>query len=568
MFERLRRKRASRRADESGPSIAPPSEQDLRTWQRDADALLASKRYVEARPLYERILAVVPDQLYAMHQLAVVLEKLGDLEGAAALCDRGLALSPDQPAFLNCRGSVAYRRNQYVLALETFERLKELHPDFPLVDAMIGDQLASLGRGTEAIQAFDRALALSPDSIRLQSDRLFVLNYFGLMSRAQLFEEHRRWGAAHESALRSAWRAHPQSKDPERKLRVGYVSADLRQHAVAYFIEGVLRHHDHANFEIHAFDVSPYAEDAVTLRLRGYVDHWHRLGERTDDEVASLIRNQQIDILVDLSGHTAYNRLLVFARRSAPVQVSWFGYMNTTGLTSIDYRLTDGGLDPPGASDALYTEKLFRLPAAACFQPDAESPDVGELPALRNGHVTIASLNQWTKVTETTKDLWSKILGKLPAAHLVVIARGGSDAGVRASIVEEFAKRGVPARQLEVTEFFPLKSFLAFLNTVDFAFDPFPYGGGTTTLHSMWMGVPMVTLEGDTELGRSTPGILRGLGCGELIAHDLDAYRKIAVDLANDLPRLRVYRRDPWHMDCSTFPSIAGCRCEMPFVLN
>ena len=534
-------------SDQRDPSLSRagnPDDDPRVALQRQADQLLAAKRYSDARALYERLLDAAPDNLYLLYQLAGSLEGIGDLDGAARICDRGLALSPDQPALLHRCGGIAYKRSQFVLALEKFERLKSLHPEFPLVDAMIADQLASLGRGAEAIIAFDRALAAAPNTPRLQSDRLFVLNYFGLLSRKELFEEHRRWGAAHEARLRMFWRPHAQSRDPERKLRVGYVSPDLRRHAVAFFIEGVLRHHDRSRYEIHGIDVSPYAEDEVTKRLAGYCDGFHRMGEATDDEIAEFIRARQIDILVDLAGHTAHNRLLVFARRPAPIQVGWFGYMNTTGLASIDYRLTDASLDPPGVSEEFYSERLFRLPAAACFHPDSDSPEVAALPADLAGRVTMGSLNQWTKVTEATKDAWAGILLEAPAARLIVVARGGGDPGVRSRIENDFRRRGVPDHQLEVVNFLPLAQFLAMLNTVDFALDPFPYGGGTTTLHAAWMGVPSVTLETDSELGRSTASILRGLGIGELVAHDVDEYRAIAIQLVQDFPRLRAYRRE------------------------
>lgn len=514
----------------------------LAGWQREADALLAAGQHGPARDLYQKVLAADPGNVYVIYQLAGSLEGLGLYRAADDLCGRGLALAPDQPALLHRRAGIAVKRNQYVFALETYRRLRSLHPDFPLIDAMVGDQLASLGRGAEAIDAFDRALARAPDIVRLQSDRLFVLNYFGLMSRAELFDEHRRWGAAHEETLRGEWAPHEQSAAPDRKLKVGYVSADLRNHAVAFFIEGVLRNHDHSKFEIHAIDVSPYAEDAVTHRLRGNCDHWHRLGHLDDAALASFIRQRQLDILVDLSGHTAHNRLLVFARRPAPVQVGWFGYMHTTGLTAIDYRLTDAGLDPPGESDAMYTEKLFRLPSMACFQPDPLSPEVGQLPALRTGRVTIGSLNQWTKVTPMTKDVWARVLVALPSSKLVVVARGGADPAVRAEITAEFTRRSVHRDRIEVLDFMPTAEFLRLLGRIDFALDPFPYGGGTTTLHCAWIGVPVVTLETDSELGRSTPGILRVLGLEALIADDVDQYVRIAVDLANDVERLSGYR--------------------------
>jgi protein O-GlcNAc transferase len=522
--------------------IAAVEGEQLTAWQHQADRLMELKQYAEACPLYEQILAAVPDDLYVAYQLAGALEGVGNLERAAAICERGLAMSPDQPGLLSRRGAIARRRTQYVLALETYQRLKSLHPDFQFIDAMIGDALALLGRGAEAIEAFDRALLLAPDNTQIQSDRLFILNYFNLMNREQLFEEHRKWGTAHEASLRGTWRPHRQSRDPQRRLRVGYVSPDLRHHAVAFFIEGVLRHHDHAQFEIHAFDVSPFALDTVSRRLKSFCDHWHRLGDRGDDELAETIRRQEIDVLVDLSGHTAHNRLLVFARRPAPIQAGWFGYMNTTGLSAIDYRLTDGWLDPPGESDAFYTETLFRLPSAACFQPDPESPNVGPLPALRNGFVTVASLNQWTKVTEITKDIWSQIVLRVPSARLVVVALGGDDCDVRAAILREFVARGVPGERIEVRGFRPLKQFLAFLNDVDFALDPFPYGGGTTTLQAAWMGVPTVTLQSDSELGRSTPGILGALELPELVTTDADRYICTAVALAGDSTRLAGYR--------------------------
>jgi predicted O-linked N-acetylglucosamine transferase (SPINDLY family) len=543
MFGWLGRK-SNQSAVSRDTSREPQEHEQLTAWQREADELIKSKQYGSARILYERILAVVPNDLYVIYQLAGALQSAGDLAAAAQVCDTGLAFSPKQAGLLSRRASIARACGQYVLALETYQNLKSLHPDFPFIDAMIADQLALLGRGAEAIDAFNLALAANPENAQIQSDRLFVLNYFGTMTRNEIFEEHRRWGQKHESVLRTGWRAHLQSRVADRKLRVGYVSPDLRQHAVAYFIEGVLRNHDRINFEIYVFDVSPAREDRVTLRLEQFVDHWHRLSGKSDEEIAQHIRQREIDILVDLSGHTAHNRLLVFARRPAPIQIGWFGYMNTTGLTAIDYRFTDAALDPPGHSEQFYTEKLYRLPGAACFQPDAESPDVGPLPAMSNGFVTLASLNQWTKVTQQTKELWARILMAEPSTRLKIFAGGGDDHAVRDGMMAEFVRLGVFEHQLDVIGFRPLSVFLELLNQVEFALDPFPYGGGTTTLHSTWMGVPMVALQSDSELGRSSPAILNALGLGELVSSTTDGYFSVAVDLINDIPRLERYRRE------------------------
>jgi predicted O-linked N-acetylglucosamine transferase (SPINDLY family) len=318
---------------------------------------------------------------------------------------------------------------------------------------------------------------------------------------------------------------------------VGYLSPDLRQHSVAYFLEGVLENHDRRLFEIHAFDASPYAADRVSDRLRAHVEFWHGVGNRSDEEVAGYVRETQIDILVDLAGHTANNRLLVFARRPAPVQVAWFGYVNTTGLTTIDYRLIDAWLAPVGCSDEFYTEKLFRIPNATIFRPGSDIP-VGTLPAERNGFVTFASLNQWAKVTEAAKNVWAEILRATPHSRLVVIARGGDNEQIRNLILADFQRRAISSDRVDVVGFLPLDPFLKLLNTIDIAFDSFPYGGLTTTFHAAWMGVPTIALESHAEIGRSSPEVLRILGLSEFIAEDVAGYVRVGQSMAKDLDKL------------------------------
>jgi predicted O-linked N-acetylglucosamine transferase (SPINDLY family) len=305
----------------------------------------------------------------------------------------------------------------------------------------------------------------------------------------------------------------------------------------AFFIEGYMSEHDRNAYPIHCIDVSPYPEDAVTARLRTLADQWHRVGELDEDALAEYIRLQSIDVLVDLSGHTGHHRLLTFAQRPAPVQVSWFGYMNTTGLTAIDYRLTDAAHDPPGETNRFYTEELFHIPSLACFTPDAGSPDVGPPPFLRNGYMTFASANQWTKVTAETRSLWAEILIDAARPKLIIVARGAENAQFRQDIIDEFVRFGVDAQQLDVRPLMPLGSFLAFLNEVDVALDPFPYGGGSTSLNCIWMGVPIVSLEGDSELGRATPSMLRAFGLQDLVAHSRADYRERALSLVHQAER-------------------------------
>ncbi len=317
--------------------------------------------------LYARAVGVAADSTYALYWLATGHEDSGQLELAAEYCDRGLAIDPDQIALLLRRGSIASTSKDHRLALDCYLKAATLDPDIPDVDSMIGDQYCFLGRIREGVEQFDNALKKDPGSTRLQDNRLFVLNYANLLSPEELFDEHRRWGESHEAALRAHWRPHTGRCDPDKVLRVGYVSGDLRNHAVAFFIEPLLAHHDTERFSVVCFDVSRYAEDAVTARLKSHGHRWLRVGHLDAGQLAASVREEGIDVLVDLSGHTDMNRLLVFARRPAPVQATWLGYLGTTGLTSMDYRITDAYLDPPGHDRVYHTERL--LPA--CRTPRA-----------------------------------------------------------------------------------------------------------------------------------------------------------------------------------------------------
>ena len=502
---------------------------------------LDARRHDLASAEFEQVLARDPGHLVALYQRANAAHGKGDHATARAACDAALERHPGQGDLLMLSGVIAAGAHDPAGALDAFERARSANPELPGIDARIGEQLAFLGRGADAIAAYDRAIAREPGNFALAGSRLFLLNHFGLYDRARTFEEHRAWGERLEASVASARREHHNDRSPERRLRIGLVSPDLRNHPIAYWLEGYLAGHDRERYPLHAFDVSPYDEDAVTARLRGRFDHWVKCATMSDDELAGLVRGERIDVLVDLAGHTGHNRLAVFARKPAPVQVSWFGYMQTTGLATIDWRFTDADHDPPG-SDAFYTEKLWRLPGVACFSPDPDSPDPGPPPFERNGHVTFASANNWAKVTDGAKDAWAAILRGASAARLKVIARGGDEARVQEAIRGEFARRGVEPARIDVGPFLPLARFLAFFREVDVALDPFPYGGGTTTWHTLWMGVPIIALEGDTELARATPAALRSNRLGEFVAGSADDYVAIGLRLATEPAALAAIR--------------------------
>ena len=530
----------------STPSPLPVARDEIDALVARGMAHLEGKRHALARAAFAEVLAHDPDHLVGLYQRANASLGAGDLAAARAECDAALERHAEQPDLLMLSGAIAAAAQDPAGALATFERAREVKPDLAGIDERIGEQLAFMGRGAEAIAAYDRALARSASNLALASNRLFLLNHFGLFDRQRTFDEHRSWGERLERMVAAARRPHHNDRSAERPLRIGFVSPDLRNHAIAYWLESYLVAHDRELFPAHAFDVSPYAEDAVSKRLRGRFDHWYRCGTMSDDEIAGLVRGQRIDVLVDLAGHTGHHRLGVFARKPAPVQVSWFGYMNTTGLTTIDWRITDPQHDPADA-ERYYTEKLWRIPSLAAFTPDPDSPAPGPPPFERHGFVTFASANNWAKVSEGRKDAWAAILHGAPRSRLKVVARGGGDPGVREAIQGEFARRGIDAARIDVLPFMPLATFLAFFGDVDVALDPFPYGGGTTTLHTLWMGVPVVALEGDAELARATPATMRGVGAAQFVASSVERYVEIAVSIARDpapLAALREGMRD------------------------
>jgi predicted O-linked N-acetylglucosamine transferase (SPINDLY family) len=329
--------------------------------------------------------------------------------------------------------------------------------------------------------------------------------------------------------------------DPARRLRIGYVSPDLRAHAVGQLLWPLLEHHDRRQFEVVAYsDVR--VGDALTAAIKARTDLWRDIAGLTDAQVAERVRADRIDILVDLALHTAGNRMLVFARKPAPVQVTMLGLPATTGLETIDYRLTDPYLDPPALSDADYTERSIRLPHCFwVFQPPdaADTYPVTPPPALSNGLVTFGCLNQFAKVTRPALELWVKILQALPRSRLVLQSPPGSHL---APVRELFAQGGIAGERLAFVARATRREYHQRLGALDLALDPFPYNGHTSTLDALWMGVPVVTLAGRTAVGRGGVSILSNIGMTGMISHNSDQYVEIALGLAGNLGRLADHR--------------------------
>lgn len=464
-------------------------------------------------------------QLLSKNQHAVVVEEAGKL----------LLDNPQDAEMWNLLGVAVQPTHGAGDAEMAFRRAVEMNPRYQEAWLNLGTMLANQHRLAEALDVYETALTLG-EIAKIRSDTLFIRQKLET-DPAALFAAHKEFGRIYGGKKHRPLRNTP---DPRRRLKVGYVSGDLREHSVAFFINPILACHNHASFEIHAFSNGP--EDYVTTRLKPLFDSWHDVRQLSDEKMAELIRTLQIDILVDLSGHTALNRLPVFGLRAAPVQVSWFGYMATTGLEEMDYRLTDGHMIRP-ESQPYYTEQLYFLTAAAVWSPAPEAPPIAPPPCIANGHVTFASLNSFAKVSDEVLATWAQLLDRVQDAVLIVVAEKSQEKAVQDRVRYFFDAVGASNR-LVFAERRPLLGFLSLFEHIDICLDPFPYTGGTTTLHALWAGVPTVTMAGISEIERAGEGILANAGLEHLAARNRDDYVRIAAELARAPQLLQAWRHE------------------------
>ncbi len=493
----------------------------------------------EALASFDKALAINPDAAEAHCNRGTVLNDLNRYEESLASYNQALALKPDYFEAQINQGAVLQVLERPDEALRSYDRALALKPDFADGYNKRGVALQMMNRLDEAIASFDRALAIQPDFALAFGNKLFTLHYLSSTHPATLLDAHRRYAEQFEAPLRPLWPAHTNRRDPERRLKVGYVSADFRLHSVAFFMEPLLAHHDKRAVEVYCY-YNHTLQDAVNERLQAHADHWIPCKDLSDAELAARIQADGIDILVDLTGHTRGNRLLVFARKPAPVQVTYLGYPATTGLSAIDYRLVTADTDPPGA-EAWHSERLYRLPRSLwCYRPSPDMPAViPTTAARRNGFITFGAMNNVTKVSDAAIATWARLLKTVPTARLIMT---NLTEGARRVMHERFAAHGIAPARFILHGKLPAAEYYALLNTIDIALDPFPYTGTTTTCESLWMGVPVVTLIGETSVARSGYALLKGIGLEALAAGDEKEYVAIAAALAQDLERLDALR--------------------------
>ncbi len=501
---------------------------------------LHRKNYPNAAEHYAQAVQLMPDSADALVGLGCALEDLQRQTEAEQIYRRALAVQPGFPgAHLNL-GCLLVALKRPDEGLEHFQAALSRLPDSALGHFMLGNALGMLGFTAEAIAQTEQALRLQHDYENAAGLRLFLMNYRPDTLAAELFAAHLDYGRRFFARFYPENLSYTHVPDPERPLKVGYVSGDFRTHPVSRFVEPLFANHDRSSFKIYGF-YNHHETDAVTERLKGLVDQWHPIARINDADAAQLVRKLGIDILVDLSGHTDSHRLPLFARKPAPVQATWLGYLGTTGLATMDYRICDAYTDPPGLTEGFHTEQLARLPDCQwCYAPYLDLPPVGELPMLGNGYPILGSFNNPPKLNDRVLELWAEVLSVIPQARLRLAAVLPGRAQDR--VVSILNRLGVALERIEFMPRLPYRDYLASISAVDLALDPFPYNGGTTSIETLVMGVPLVTLAGDHSVARGGVSLLSNLGLTELIAATPQDYVEIVRRLTNDPARLAALR--------------------------
>jgi len=498
-----------------------------------------------AAECYRGAIRFDPGMAQARYNLGNVHRQLGDVTEAIRNIEQALAIEPAHADWRCNLGDLHYVLLQLDGAIANYRAAVEIAPDYGRGYADLGGALLVAGRVDEAGAAFDQMLRLDPQRPDVESLALLALHYRQGNEASMLLEKHLSWARQHARGLERATAHRSLSRPIGARLKVGYVSPDFMRSPATSFIEPVLAAHDRREFEVVCYSNSGQ-EDEMTGRLRGSCDVWRDISQIPDQDAADRIRADGIDILVDLAGHAAGGRLLLFARKPAPVQVTWLGYPNTTGLDTMDYRLTDAVADPVGATDRFHTEKLVRLTEGfLCYAPAPQSPEVSDSPQLKTGHVTLGSFNELAKVTPDLVALWSEILRALPGARLTLEAAGLSAESACRELRQQFAAHGIAPERVDLRPpEFAAAAPLARYHEIDIGLDTFPFNGVSTTCEALWMGVPVVTLAGTAHVARTGASIVSRVGLAELVATTPAQYVAIAQQLAADQEKRRALRAD------------------------
>lgn len=477
--------------------------------------------------------------------LALSLTALDRLKEALTACERAIQMNPN---FINAyihRGVVWNKLGYLGNAEESLRHAVKLNPDIAMAHEGLASVLNLQGRLDEAEQSLRRALELQPDFTMAHNNLLFLLAARAELSPEELLEEQRRWDEVHGRKGRMhQMPARVVEASTERRLKIGYVSPDLRTHAVSKFFEPLLTAHDGSRFEIFCYAThGNHLSDATTERLRELSEHWRSVADKTDSELARIIYDDGVDILVDLAGHTGQNRLKAFTYRPAPVQATYLGFFAASGLEAMDYWITDEVLHPVDTQEQTL-ESIYRLPRCSfCYKPPAAAPGISPCPNM-DDQVVFGSFHHLSKLGPGLIATWSRLLHQLPGSHLFLMDKSLADARTRQRLIEQFEQNDIYTDRLLINGDLPHHEYMASYSQIDIVLDSFPRTGGTTTAEALWMGVPVVTLAGRSYAGRISASKLTALGLEDLIAHSREEYIDKAASLASDAARRMALRAE------------------------
>jgi predicted O-linked N-acetylglucosamine transferase (SPINDLY family) len=526
-------------------------------------------RLEDAVTAFRRAVALRPDFADAYYNLGLALFDLGRMSDSIDVYKQALALSPHVPEILNNLGNALFRAGQIDESVIHLRHAISVDPAHFRAFGNLGNSLWAQGHMTEAIAVYRKTLALHPDDLStlnnlagtlretgdlagaldcykkarrieplnsdVHSNYIYTLHCVPGMTPQEILKEQKEFDRAH---AQPTWPAHDNDRNPDRRLRIGYVSADFRDHVAGWNLLAIFQRHNQQDVEICCYS-NGTRTDPITDRLKSLASRWHSIAALKDDRAAGLIRADKVDILIDLSMHSAHNRLPLFGRKPAPVQISYLGYCGAAGLSTIDYRFSDPYLDD-AQTEKDYLEKTLYLPQSYwCYQPAGQSPEPGPPPADAKGQITFGCLNNFAKDSLPAQALWAKILRQVKDSRLLIYSQPGEHLK---EFTSRFSSWGVQSNRVESVGRQTWEQYMARYNQIDIALDPYPYGGGITTCDALWMGTPVISLVGNLSVGRSGKSILSNVGLPELVAQSEKQYQTIAVDLANNLPRLRELR--------------------------
>ncbi|MBF0452304.1 MAG: tetratricopeptide repeat protein [Candidatus Magnetomorum sp.] len=501
--------------------------------------------WVLAESYYKKIIQIDPKHSDALHLMGVISSGQGHNKKAVEYIKKAIQISPNR-IYFNSLGVIYLRQGHIKDALLNLNKALEYDNAYAEAYNNLGQAQLTIGDVFDAMTNFQKVLALNSNVPQLVSNYLMCLNYVPIVSARDMYCAHFKYNTLFKSC--KTFKNRIQETCNKKFLRIGYVSSDFCQNSIAYFIEPVLKNHN-----LHAFDIYCYSDvnqpDAITQRLKNYASEWVDTVQMTNDQMAEKIFYDRVDILVDLSGHFSGNRLPVFAQQPAKVQITYLGYPNTTGLSTIQYRLTDDISDPE-SHDPFYSEQLIRMPEGfLCYLPQEKSPEVSRLPAEKNDYVTLGSFNNLAKVNEMVISVWSEILCNLPEVKLLLKARPLSSDETQEYIINKFVAHGVHPDQIKCMGFLDsIESHLEIYHQVDLALDPFPYNGTTTTCDALWMGVPVITRCGEYHAGRVGASILSHIGLNDFIANSTENYIAKTIHVCRNISLLKNVRKNLRHM--------------------